>query len=903
MLANLRIRWKLVAIFLLPALTLSTVAVTRIVSTLSDGFQADRELRSLQFSTRVAALAGELQGERTLSTQWAGTGKAQGGEELTTQRARVDRALADLRANAEELGPELGGARVTKAWQTAQERLEALVTHRRSLDRFPSTPAEAQTVFTAAVTDLLNLNAAIAAEASDPDVLRTASSYVAVTSMKEFAGQQRDLGLEAILARTFAQGGRERLTSAIAAEIAWVKRFQATASDAQWTQLATRISSPDVAEAGRLRSALLSEARQGRITADGRTWLTATAARQDALRQEESALAADVLAANRAVAVRMKQRLINDILITLFVLALALGFAMNMARSMVRPLARLRDTANDVAERRLPEIVERLARSERIDPKAEAVSVGTEARDEIGDVARAFKSTHEVAVQVATEQAALRKSIGDMFLNLARRSQSLIDRQIELIDELERNETDADALQELFQLDHLATRLRRNAEDLIVLSGAKPTRRWTRPVPLYDVIRAATAEVEDYTRIELLPIEDLGVSGQAVADVIHLLAELVENATSFSPPGTKVHIAGQPIEDSAGGYLLEIEDRGVGMSDEDLIEINRRLADPPVIDLTLSRRLGLFVVSRLASRYGIRVQLRHSWYGGVTALVELPAALLVQPDEVATPAGNVPAANGARVAAERPQLGARDVAKPYVPLRRHATQPGHGAAFAPGRRHASPPPERPGADRPGPARVPAEMPSPPRPAEPVAEGPESGPRVPGDLPGSRSGAPLAATDAAPRLPGDLPRRPSGPLPRRDPGAGRNPADEAPGAPARPTGPQRRPEPASAAAVNGTTARAESTPADTPAPVTKVGLPRRVPRANLAPAWVAGPGAPAPPGAGGRSPDEVRSMLASYRTGLERGRSQSAADGPPGSEPDTGAGGQFPPEPDARHERG
>jgi signal transduction histidine kinase len=873
MLANLRIRWKLVAIFLLPALTLSTVAVTRIVSTLSDGFQADRELRSLQFSTRVAALAGELQGERTLSTQWAGTGKAQGGEELTTQRARVDRALADLRANAEELGPELGGARVTKAWQTVQERLEALVTHRRSLDRFPSTPAEAQTVFTATITDLLNLNAAIAAEASDPDVLRTASSYVAVTSMKEFAGQQRDLGLEAILARTFAQGGRERLTSAIAAEIAWVKRYQATASDAQWTQLATRISSPDVAEAGRLRSALLSEARQGRITADGRTWLTATAARQDALRQEESALAADVLAANRAVAVRMKQRLINDILITLFVLALALGFAMNMARSMVRPLARLRDTANDVAERRLPEIVERLARSERIDPKAEAVSVGTDARDEIGDVARAFKSTHEVAVQVATEQAALRKSIGDMFLNLARRSQSLIDRQIELIDELERNETDADALQELFQLDHLATRLRRNAEDLIVLSGAKPTRRWTRPVPLYDVIRAATAEVEDYTRIELLPIEDLGVSGQAVADVIHLLAELVENATSFSPPGTKVHIAGQPIDDGHG-YLLEIEDRGVGMSDEDLIEINRRLADPPVIDLTLSRRLGLFVVSRLASRYGIRVQLRHSWYGGVTALVELPAALLVQPDEVATPAGTVPAANGARAGAERPQLGARDVAKPYVPLRRHATQPGHGAAFAPGRRHAAPPPERPGADRPGPARVPAEMPSPPRPAEPVAPA-------------------ASVPEDGPRLPGDLPRRPSGPLPRRDPGAGRNPADEAPGAPARPTGPQRRPEPAPApaAAVNGTAARAEGAPADAtgsaPAPVTKVGLPRRVPRANLAPAWVAGPGAPAPPGAGGRSPDEVRSMLASYRTGLERGRSQSAADGPPQPEPDTG----------------
>jgi len=297
-----------------------------------------------------------------------------------------------------------------------------------------------------------------------------------------------------------------------------------------------------------------------------------------------------------------------------------------------------------------------------------------------------------------------------MFLNLARRSQALIDRQLELIDKLERDETDADALQELFRLDHLATRLRRNAEDLIVLSGAKPARRWSRPVTLHEVVRAATAEVEDYTRIELLPIDEVGVTGQGVADVIHLLAELVENATSFSPPGTMVHIAGEPV---VGGYMIEIEDRGVGMTDAELLEVNERLANPPTVDLGLSRKLGLYVVSRLAARYGVRVQLRHSWYGGITALVVLPDSLLVQPAGVATPArpglagAHAPeGGNGSRALPAPPPLslpssgsGRRgdsqapaawsnwfeqgEMGKDYVPLRRHAAQPGEGMTTPP----------------------------------------------------------------------------------------------------------------------------------------------------------------------------------------------------------------------------
>ena len=231
-----------------------------------------------------------------------------------------------------------------------------------------------------------------------------------------------------------------------------------------------------------------------------------------------------------------------------------------------------------------------------------------------------------------------------MFTNLARRSQTLIDRQLELIDDLERNETDPETLEHLFRLDHLATRMRRNAEDLIVLSGADPGRHWVQQMTVVDVVRAAAAEVEEYQRVELLPLADLEVAGHVAVDVIHLLAELIENATAFSPPNTKVQIAGQAVPH---GYVIEVEDRGLGMSDEELIQANERLANPPEIDFALSRVLGLYVVGRLSQRHGIKVQLRHSWYGGVTALTLLPNSLLVWPKVPQMVAAEPAAATGA----------------------------------------------------------------------------------------------------------------------------------------------------------------------------------------------------------------------------------------------------------------
>jgi PAS domain S-box-containing protein len=274
-------------------------------------------------------------------------------------------------------------------------------------------------------------------------------------------------------------------------------------------------------------------------------------------------------------------------------------------------------------------------------------------------------------IRDVTEQAALRQSIGDLLHNLARRSQGLVDRQLELIDELERKEVDPDRLHELFRMDHLATRMRRNVENLIVLSGVDQRRRWSESVPLRDVVEAAVAEVEDYSRVQVAGINDLTLAGHAASDVAHLLAELVENATSFSSPTTTVEVSGGP---TGNGYVLEIEDHGIGMSETELAEANRRLVEPLAADVAVSRMMGFHVVGRLAARHGIRVQLRHHWFGGVTALVLLPAVLLGSAGEHPAMASPVPA--GVMVSPEQLLLANATKSgwqpRAHLPLRRHA---------------------------------------------------------------------------------------------------------------------------------------------------------------------------------------------------------------------------------------
>jgi signal transduction histidine kinase len=323
---------------------------------------------------------------------------------------------------------------------------------------------------------------------------------------------------------------------------------------------------------------------------------------------------------------------------TLLLLLLVLLITTFVARSMIRPLRKLRADALEVAGSKLPEMVRRLSQSEGGDASAEIEPIGVNSTDEIGEVARAFDQVHREAVRLAADEAMLRGNLNAMFVNLSRRSQSLIERQLSLIDNLEQTEQDADRLSSLFRLDHLATRMRRNSENLLVLAGHEAaSRRWSQPVPLVDVLRAAISEIEQYERVVLNVQPGIQVIGQAVNDVVHLVAEIVENATTFSSEDTQVYVTGQPL--TSGGVLLDITDNGVGISEQEMAHANWRLDNPPVVDVAVSRRMGLFVVGRLAARHGVRVRLRHAQSGGLTALIWLPES--VAAPESAQPLGRL----------------------------------------------------------------------------------------------------------------------------------------------------------------------------------------------------------------------------------------------------------------------
>jgi signal transduction histidine kinase len=298
------------------------------------------------------------------------------------------------------------------------------------------------------------------------------------------------------------------------------------------------------------------------------------------------------------------------------------------SRSLVRELRTLRRSALELANERLPRVVASLADGRAIEMPKQELDIPAKSH-EIEQVRDAFAKVQQTAVEAAVGQARLREGISDVFRNLARRSQSLLHRQLTLLDGMERRAADPEQLADLFRIDHLTTRMRRHAESLIILSGQAPARGWRNPVPLVDVLRAAVAEVEDYTRIKVIATTKSSLSGPAVADVIHLLAELAENATVFSPPNTPVLITGDLV---GRGFAVEIEDRGLGLSEEKVTEINERLADPPPFDPSGTDQLGLFVASQLAKRHDIRIRLRESPYGGTTAIVLIPHVLVI-PDE------------------------------------------------------------------------------------------------------------------------------------------------------------------------------------------------------------------------------------------------------------------------------
>jgi signal transduction histidine kinase len=508
-------------------------------------------------------------------------------------------------------------------------------------------------------------------------------------------------------------------------------------------------------------------------------------------------------------------------------------------RKVTGDLTRLDGSVRAMAEERLPRVVERLSRGEDVDVLAESPPPGTSAIEEISQIAKSFAAVQGAAVAAAVEQARLRKGINHVFLNISMRNQSLLHRQLGLLDGMERRTSEPGALADLFRLDHLTTRMRRHAEGLIILSGATPGRGWRDPVPVVDVLRAAVAEVEDYVRVDVISESPDLVAGTAVNDIIHLVAELVENATVFSPPNTRIEVRADRV---GIGLVAEVEDRGLGMSDDEIADINRRLARPPEFDLVNSEKLGLFVVSSLAARHKIQVSLRRSVYGGTTAILVLPFGVIVREEDADSLADSH--SGGAR---PLPGLSGR------APQPR-AYGPHDRSLFGPTGRHRLP------AGATGRRVDTGEIPRSADREWPPA--PRNSPRSPWE---HRQPEPQPQPWALPPAPWDVVATSSWPqASQRDYGRPAAPPTVDPGSQdATPTVFATGPQPA---------AEASSSPSGN-----HLGMPIRVPQASLAPQLRLGrdPGPQAPPpespDVDQRAPEATRNMMLTMQQGWQRGR--------------------------------
>jgi signal transduction histidine kinase len=547
-------------------------------------------------------------------------------------------------------------------------------------------------------------------------------------------------------------------------------------------------------------------------------------------------------------------------------------------RRVTRDLTKLDGNVRSMSEERLPRVVERLRRGDDVDVAAESPAVAGSTIQEINQIGRSFGIVQQAAVAAAVDQAQLRKGVNQVFLNISMRNQSLLHRQLSMLDSMERRTSDAGALADLFRLDHLTTRMRRHAEGLIILSGATPGRTWRDPVPVVDVLRAAVAEVEDYVRVDVTSESRDMVSGNAVNDIIHLVAELVENATVFSPPNTRIEVRA----DRAGtGLVAEIEDRGLGLSAEELADINRRLASPPEFDLANSEQLGLFVVSRLAIRHSIRVSLRQSVYGGTTAILVLPFGVIVREGEERPPAGGRPANSNGNGNGAPPAPG------DFPPGGPEGDPAGAASEFGITGRHRLPSAATGRRSDTGPddsdevQGLPAPPRGTPRPQWDVTA-PEPGRQAAG--PGRPSGPPPAPPAPAPAPPGGRPPWETETVTPWSNAFSRSAAMPAPSAP----GPSTQDHRPGANMLPAPSAGMRAPMASPPVPASggsHLGMPVRVPQTNMAPQLRSAgggsgqqqPAAASPPPVDDRTPEATRSMMIMMQQGWERGRADDIDD--------------------------
>ncbi|MFG1943157.1 nitrate- and nitrite sensing domain-containing protein [Nonomuraea sp. NPDC048826] len=566
----------------------------------------------------------ELQRERRQTLTRLGSGARGADKALRDQRARTDAARAEFAASLDStaLAVAADDALMARVADVRSE-LTKLDTARKSIDTGRAGSSQAAAAPYDNVIDLLYRMYESVAAFDDKEIARDGRTLSEISRSREWLARE-----DALLAGVFARGGFAEDEHAEFVSVAGVFRFTLAEAMSKlpqedWAAYDAWTKSEPATRVRTMEQRLIAY-RSGPLPVEAEEWRKAAEATLADMQQETLA-AGDRLAERIVpVAVGVLVRLLLAGGLGLVAVIASIVLSVTTTRQLLAQLRKLRDAAHQLSDERLPNVVERIGHGEVVDVSKEVPDLDF-GDDEIGQVGQAFNTVQHTAISVAAEQAELRRSIRDILLSLARRTQGLVHRQLTVLDVMERRETDPEELKELFRLDHLAIRMRRNAENLIVLSGSSPARTWRRSVPMLDVVRGALAEVEDYTRVTIMPMGDVVLVGRAVGDVIHLLAELIENAASFSPPYTSVQVSGQLV---ANGYVVEIEDRGLGMKPEDLSAANERIADPPEFRISGTARLGLYVVSQLAKRHDIQVRLKASPYGGTTVVVLLPQELV-----------------------------------------------------------------------------------------------------------------------------------------------------------------------------------------------------------------------------------------------------------------------------------
>ncbi|MFF8651587.1 nitrate- and nitrite sensing domain-containing protein [Streptomyces griseoluteus] len=873
------IRRKIVALLLVPLVALTVVWAFATVLTGSEVARSLRVSRAVKdIGHPTEDTVRDLQHERRQSLVYLADPRAADAlAELHRSRTATDRALATLRANARNLRTRDAlrgedGERLT----TALDALGGLESLRRSVEERTVTRAGALDLYNRLVDPCYALVAAVDG-VDDVEMDKQAGALVNTGRARELLSREDAILGSALVVGSLSREEARQVSDLVAqrtllydVSLPLLPAPERDRYASYWRNATTsplRAAEREVIDTGagipRGVTTASWHAVAGGVLEDLGTMDDQAGHR---FRDRVRPVTYGVIAQAAAVGI-----------LGLAALLVSLVLSVRVGRRLIRDLKRLRTEAHEASAVRLPHVMRRLSAGEPVDVESEVPRPDYD-QNEIGEVGRALNTLQRAAVEAAVKQSELRAGVSEVFVNLARRSQVLLHKQLTLLDTMERRTEDTDELADLFRLDHLTTRMRRHAEGLVILSGAAPSRQWRRPVRLMDVVRASVAEVEDYERVEVRRLPRVAVIGPAVSDLTHLVAELLENATLFSPPHTHVHVVGERV---ANGFALEIHDRGLGMTAEALLDANLRLAETPEFELSDTDRLGLFVVSRLARRQHVRVSLQPSPYGGTTAVVLIPDALLTDdaPDTngIGIRLGDLsketqrtrergtarpverdePAGLGATV--DRPALDAPAEEFPSV----LADDDGELGGIFRARSLDPADVHDPAALVPPPRREPPKLVS--SHGEPVA---------------SRTEPFGAEPDGPPPLPtrrrGDSGRRPT-PRTARTATAER-PDTPPPSADALPPELPRRtrpgpdtPDPISAAAAHGAAAPAG------PAPDGAAPLPKRVRQANLAPQLRREPDRrpentfePAV-----RDADEVRSRMASLQRGWERGREENA----------------------------